>query len=34
MEKIKGNNITVRHICLLSNCLTLLQKIGGEIPLT
>jgi hypothetical protein len=24
MEKIKGNNIAVKHICLLSNCLTFL----------
>ena len=32
MEKIKGNNIAVKHICLLSNCLTLLEKLTQEIP--
>jgi hypothetical protein len=32
LNKIKGNNITVKHICLLSNCLTFLEKLVREIP--
>ena len=32
MEKIKGNNIAVKHICLLSNCLTFLEKLTQKIP--
>lgn len=33
MERIKGNNITVKHICLLSNCLTFLHKLTVHIPI-